>query len=343
MADYSAALLAALCRVMEVRIEPRTADVRLYHLGNNQLHAEAYRRALAEPGVVVLHDAVLHHFALGFFTEQQYVDEFAYNYGDWARGLARDLWVERSRSAADSKYFRYPMLKRVAERARAVIVHNAAAARTVHQHCPGARVFEIPHLLLRGPKVHTADVLAARQRLGVRPTDLLCGVFGFLRPSKRISTVLRACERVGLHLLLAGECPADLQRALTDVGRKSLTRRVPYTDAVEFETLARATDVCINLRFPTAGETSGIAIRFMGLAKTVLMTDSQEIASYPQSACLRILPGLAEAEHLATVLTWLREFQSAAREIGAEARRWVERHCDPHQVAEAYAAVLRDA
>ena len=38
--------------------------------------------------------------------------------------LAENLWSERARSAADRRYFEYPMLRRIVERSRAVIVHN---------------------------------------------------------------------------------------------------------------------------------------------------------------------------------------------------------------------------
>ena len=54
--------------------------------------------------------------------------------------LAAELWKGRAASGSDSRYFDYPMLKRVAERSRAVVVHNPAAARTVAEHAPGARI-----------------------------------------------------------------------------------------------------------------------------------------------------------------------------------------------------------
>ena len=138
VADYSAALLRALAPLGEVEVNARQADICLYHLGNNRLHAEIYQRALENPGVVVLHDAVLHHFLLGSLSEREYIAEFTYNYGAWSEDLARDLWRQRAGSAADPRYFRYPLLKRVAERSRAVIVHNPGAARMVAQHAPGA-------------------------------------------------------------------------------------------------------------------------------------------------------------------------------------------------------------
>ena len=86
VADYAETLRQALVRC-------GTWNVPVYHLGNNPLHADIYRQALASPGVVVLHDAVLHHFLLGTLGRERYIEEFVYNYGEWRRQLAEDLWA----------------------------------------------------------------------------------------------------------------------------------------------------------------------------------------------------------------------------------------------------------
>jgi hypothetical protein len=69
-----------------VEVNPARADVWLYHLGNNQLHRAIYRRALAKPGWFC--DAVLQHFSQ-LAHEQEYLDTFVYNYGEWHRGTAQ--------------------------------------------------------------------------------------------------------------------------------------------------------------------------------------------------------------------------------------------------------------
>ncbi|MEJ7607093.1 MAG: hypothetical protein WKF37_12720, partial [Bryobacteraceae bacterium] len=261
IADYAQALLKALKRHGQVDIAPERADVNLYHLGNNQFHREIYERALQEPGVIVLHDAVLHHFALGYFDRSRYMDEFVYNYGEWSRGLAASLWSSRGGSAADERYFRYGLLRRVVERSLAVVVHNPAAAEAVRLQSRQARVVEIPHLLEQ-PK-HRSDPQA------LRTSSLRAGVFGHLRESKRIMAVLRVMNRIssdGIELVLAGECGSrDLERALHHFLKGNHVRRLGFLHGDDFWRVAESSDVCINLRFPAAGETSGIMIRMMGI------------------------------------------------------------------------------
>ncbi len=189
VADYSAALLRALGgpgATGDVKVNDASADVCLYHLGNNRLHREIYRRALERPGVIVLHDAVLHHFLLGEL-ERDGVRRASSSTttAPGARSLARELWRRRARSASDPQYFRYPMLKRVVERSHAVVVHNPAAARMVLEHAPGAAVHEIPHLFEPPDWPDPVEVIRLRRELGLPPHVFL---FARVRTPARVQT-----------------------------------------------------------------------------------------------------------------------------------------------------------
>ena len=343
VADYAEALLRALRKHGEVAVDA-PGDVNLYHVGNNQLHAAIYDRALQEPGVVVLHDAVLQHFLLGRLTDAQYVDEFVFNYGEWLRDFGSQLWRERARSAADPRYFAWPMLKRIAEGARAVVVHNPAAAAIVSKHAPEARIVEIPHLFEAPELPHLADTLRFRDSLGLGPRTLLVGSFGHQRESKRLAVVLRAMERAweagaDARLLIAGAfASSDLERALA--GRLSDPRIIRTGYLADFWRYAAATDLCVNLRYPTAAETSGIAVRMMGIGKPVVFSDGEEIARIPGNACLRVEMGPLEEETLADYIVWLAGDPEIGREIGLRAAAHIAMHHVPDAVAKLYWEVL---
>ncbi len=313
VADYAATLLTALRKLGDVESEPpRGAAVNLYQLGNNQLHRDIYARALAEPGVVVLHDAVLQHFFLGSLTEQQYIDEFVYNYGEWTRDQAANLWRGRAASGADAEYFRYPMLRRIAEVSRAIVVHNPGATAMVKAHHAGANVVEIPHLFEPPP--------AAPAAAGPRPFTF--GIFGHLRESKRILPLLRAYTQVrkqseNIGLLVAGECVStDLARAMDPLLHQPGITRIGYTQEADFWHNAQSVDACVNLRYPAAGETSGIAIRLMGIGKPVLVTRAMETSRFPETACprrFRACPVHGFGKHCGCHRLWSGSSRSAWR------------------------------
>ena len=337
VADYSAALVEVLGKHCEVRVGDTEADVCLYHLGNNPLHAEIYRQALARPGVVVLHDAVLDHLLLGLLDRQAYIAEFVYNYGEFERGLAAELWDGRSRSGLDPRYFERALVRRIATVSRAVVVHNPAAARMVREHAPGARVVEIPHLVLR-------HLDTSAQATEAHPFQF--GVFGHLRGSKRIPAILRAFDRarnsgVVAGLLVAGDFVSkDLESALAPMLAAPGVTRMPYLPEAEFQALAAEADACICLRNPSAGETSGIAIRLMGIAKPVLVSAGEEVARFPENAIIRIDRGLAEEPQLVEYMMWLVEHPERARQIGARAAAYIAAHHAPDLVALRYFELL---
>jgi glycosyltransferase involved in cell wall biosynthesis len=334
VADYSAALLVELRRHGRVEVAPAHCDIALYHLGNNGLHAGIYGQAIARPGVAVLHDAVLQHFFLGQLSETEYIDEFVYNYGEWNRDLAQDLWRRRAGSGSDDRYFRFPMLRRIADRSLAVVVHNPAAAHTVKEHAPNARIVEIPHLFAAPPLPDAAATLRYREQLGVEPGVFLFGIFGYLRESKRLTAVLEAFAELHRQtprtaLLVAGEfVSTDLERAVEPMLRAPGVVRVPYLPEREFWLAASAADACINLRYPSAGESSGIAVRMMGIGKPVFLTDGLEIADLPEDACVRIPAGIAERDSLLHHMILLTSMARVARAIGLRGSAHIEAgHC----------------
>jgi glycosyltransferase involved in cell wall biosynthesis len=343
VADYAASLLAALRRRGTVQVAPKRAGVRLYHLGNNQLHREIYRRALAQPGIVVLHDAVLQHFFLGSLEPQEYVEEFVYNYGEWHRELAHSLWRGRASSGFTHHYYAYPMLRRIAEVSRAIVVHNPAAARLVREHAPRARVVEIPHLFAPPSPPDAAGVVRFRAALGLAPRAFLFAVFGYLRESKRILNIIRAFDIIHRELpqtalLVAGEFASrDLARAADPLlAARPGILRLGHLPESQFWLAAAACDACINLRDPAAGETSGIAVRLMGIGKAVLLTDGGESARFPETACFRIAPGVAETASLTDHSMVAASLPQTTREIGRRAAGHVHSFHSLDRVADIY-------
>lgn len=341
VADYAATLKAALQQLGKVTDVAEDADVHLYHLGNNPVHAEVYARALAKPGVVVLHDAVLHHFLLGTLSRERYISEWVYNYGEWRRDLGAELWRERSKAPFDPRYFRFSMLRRILERSLGVIVHNPGAAAIAASQ--GARnVSIIPHFCESSVATDLADAALFRKRLGIPQGVTLFGIFGYLREPKRVARCIQAFRR--LHaiqpqtaLLIAGECGSrDLDRILEIEVRHPAIRRLGYLNERDFLTAATAVDCCLNLRYPGVGETSGIAIRLMAFGKPVVLTDNTENSDFPASSVLRVTPDVAESAELFDHILLVTEFPAIGREIGNAARAHVRQHHALESVARKY-------
>jgi hypothetical protein len=112
--------------------------------------------------------------------------------------------------------------------------------------------------------------------------------------------------------------------------------------AADFWKYAAATDLCINLRYPSAGETSGIAISMMGIQKPVIFTAGPEISRFPENACLQVDLGPVEEDHLARLIKWVASDRSALAEIGSRAGAHILAEHNAERIAQRFWQALNE-
>ncbi len=358
IADYAAAILGPLEQMAEVETfeDPRTAgdlgrfDVLLYQMGNNHYHASIYECALEHPGVIVLHEANLHHLHAERTIKRgdwdAYVEGVAEDGGEEARAFAAR--VRRLEVGPD--YEGVPMLKRLLKQARGVIVHSdfvGEAVRAAGYAGPVERIWHGAWIDRNPTRMALGDVY--RSKLGLAPTTPLVGSFGFLKPYKRIAESLRALKRLvrlnpEVRMILCGEPhpELDLDNLIAGLGLAEHVRVLGYLSGEDFDHYMAACDVILNLRYPTVGESSGTLLRAFSLGKPVLVTDIGSFREYPDEICLKVPapPDVAEEDAIFEYLNLLVGRPAYARALGARARAWVERECPWEVVAGHYVEFL---
>ena len=168
---------------------------------------------------------------------------------------------------------------------------------------------------VRGPDLaHPAPGLAhPRSCLPRIEGSPLIGSFGNVNTSKRIPQLLEAFarlrrERPDARLLLVGAVSPgfDLDRRLQRLGLtgEGITREA-YVEEDRLWSLMAACDVCVNLRSPTMGETSGSVIRQLSLGKPVVVSDVGWFSELPDEVALKVPVDAAETETLQAALELL--------------------------------------
>ena len=97
----------------------------------------------------------------------------------------------------------------------------------------------------------------------------------------------------------------------------------------------------INLRYPSAGETSGTLIRLLGLGKAVVVSNTGAFAEIPDDCCAKIDLDATEEELLFAVLRALATDPELRRRMGENARRHIATHHSLEGSARAYADFVR--
>jgi len=355
IADYSAHLLPALAERIDVRVvrrgrtrPVRGTDLALYHVGNNpNAHGwivEALRR---RPGVVVLHDFVLHHLVAGLTIGRGdghgYLDAMEREGGVVGRLLGHGVLDKRIPPLWESRPEDYHLAGEVLGLATGLIVHSRHVEERARAAGYEGPVWRVPHPAWEVPAIEPC--VSETQS---RP---LIGSFGNLNASKRIPQLLEAFARLrrtrpGARLLLVGAVSPgfDLDRRLQRLGlsEEGITREA-YVEEDRLWALMAACDVCVNLRSPTMGETSGSVIRQLSLGRPVVVSDVGWFAELPDAVALKVPVGAGETEALHAALELLAREEGARRAMSAAALELVRREHDLGRVADLYAAALEQA
>lgn len=352
IADYSVDLLPHLLARADVRVLrlpdqpldpevaarylPETAArageagrIPLYHMGNNRYHAAIWELAMERPGVLVLHDLVLHHFLLDRTVGQgefaPYLAALEEDHGWIGAAAARPVrWGAFGRSAQ----FFLPANRTLLRRQRGVLVHGQWAAAVLREEDPELAVRVVPMGIPLPPPAERARGAAFRAAWRIPEGAPLLGSFGFQTPIKRTDVAIRALAEPGLaavHLLIAGELSpySNYQPLAEELG---VGKRVHVTGFLPFEQLdsaIAATDLCLNLRYPTAGETSASLLRILAVGRPVAVSDYADFGDLPEAIALHVPLGDGEMEALAAALRDRLAAPEVLAEMGRRARRFV--------------------
>ena len=348
IADYSSLLLPALRERIEVVVaEPGkrrpSADIALYHVGNDpDAHGWILDALEERPGVVVLHEVVLHHLIAGITIGRGdgrgYLDAMERELGVAGRLLGLGVLDNLLPLLWETQPERFPLTGSILDDAHGLIVHSGFVAQKARDAGYQGRLWRIPH-----PAWPMHDVTPASDVSG----DPLIGCFGFLNMNKRIPELLRAFaslrkKRPGARLLLAGAAGErfDLSRRLERLGLQDGITRLDYVPEERMWSLMAACDVLVNLRFPTMGETSGSVIRGLSLGKAMVVSDVGWFSELPDDVAVKVPVDEYEVPMLEAALGFAAEH---AATLGANARAYVAREHDLARVADAYATALEVA
>src|SRR5581483_9928669 len=134
VADYSALLLPALRERLDVVVAERgrrapAADVALYHVGNDpDAHGWIVDALRERPGVVVLHEFVLHHLVAGITigrgNGRGYLDAMERDLGVAGRLLGLGVLDNLLPLLWETQPERFPLAGAVLDHARGLVVHS---------------------------------------------------------------------------------------------------------------------------------------------------------------------------------------------------------------------------
>jgi glycosyltransferase involved in cell wall biosynthesis len=266
-------------------------DLVVYQLGNAGCHDFMWPYLFQYPGLVVLHDAHLHHARAASLLSRHRTKEYA------AELVFSHPEVPPERAAigvagfgGPISYF-WPMLRSVVLSARRVAVHNPIVAADLCETFDGPPVDVI--------RLGVADPLAtaglpnearaqSRARLSLAPDAFVVLAYGGITPEKRITSAIHAIAATRHHhhdlrLLTVGTGPGtyDPRTVARAAGVADRLTVAGYVSDEELPPCLLAADAALALRWPTARETSAAWVQCIAAGLPTVLTDLIHLAHIP--------------------------------------------------------------
>jgi len=325
-------------------------DMVLYHIGNNLYHEYIYKTLLKHPGIVVLHDFCCHHFLAAMTLDRAdtrgYIEEMEYNYGAKGASLAMKVATGEAERPWEPFALELPLNKKIIDNAKGIIVHSDFVYNRIRKENPKVPIVKINHHSTTATAQYE-DCNIHKKKLGLPQDKTIISSFGFATPSKRIEVILKAIgeikKRFPVYYVIAGDSSPyhDLHSTIKKLGLKDDVRITGYLNLDAFLKYMQASDICVQLRFPTQGETSGNACRILGMGKPLIVSNIGWFSELPNDACLKVTADRHEDEFLLKSLTNLIEDESLRKRLGKNARIYAQKNLSLQESSRAYADFIR--
>jgi glycosyltransferase involved in cell wall biosynthesis len=298
-------------------------DLIVYNLGNHfPFHGEIFRVAQKTPGLIVLHDIVMHHFFAAYYLERLksprlYTEAMERAYGERGRLVAETALTGKSpRLWETDEVAAFPLVEEAVRGALAVVTHSDFQREIVERQFAGpVRKIPLPYQPL------TSTGLRSRSELGLSEDQLLLVTIGHVNANKRIESVIRALAGIPeptqkFVYVVLGPSDSAYHRQLMETIRsnhlESRVRLLGYVDDDTLHSYVHHADICLNLRFPVFEGASASLIEEMWYGKSIIVTDTGFCSELPSDAVRKITPQHEEEELSRALLDLLSNSETRA-------------------------------
>ncbi len=323
-------------------------DIPIYQMGNSDFHAFIYNSLLKYPGITVLHDIYLHGFlwsqSIAKGNLKRYIAEFQYCYGDQGVNIANN--AIRTGSYPE---FSYPLNKRIVDKSLGIICHSEFGAIKVLAEQPNAICSVIPQPFTvhnDDYEIDNSEMEKLLQTWGVTNKYPILVSFGLISIHKRYNIILNVFKKLleiypHAFWVIIGQDNIDIKGTIKENG---LHNHVIITGYVSDECLTKIikiSDFCVNLRYPTAGETSRSVLQIMSQGKPVIVSNVGWFSEIPDNCSIKIDVNSSEVDLMLEYMKILSSNECLRIQIGKNALEYIKHEHDPKNAAKDYFTFIR--
>lgn len=278
-------------------------DCIVYNIGNQPYyHDYIYRCCLEHPGLVILHDFSLYYLFIGVHSQDGDILREIYNQTGISgihmiksaiKNINWDL-LECKRLASEM-----PLNQELLQSGNQFMVHSDYTYRKVIKTgCVKPEQVRKINLI---PSIDDGTEYMERDELfdkyNVPKDALILASFGFIGNTKLNHIVCKLVAKLSKELeqkicyVMVGEgnyTAAGESKSVDDYVDGKTIIKTGYTEIIEFNSFIKHSDIIINLRHPSMGETSSALIRILGLGKVCIISDEAWFSEIPGDCAIKL-------------------------------------------------------
>jgi len=228
-----------------------------------------------------------------------------------------------------------------------VVVHNQHAREILSQNFSREMLLTLAEVPLAGKIKNLVDKPSARRSLGIAEDTTLFCTFGMINLNKCLIELMEAWASSGLaedpsvRLCFVGggnhnwEIENKIEAWISKLPYPQQVTMTGYVEAAEYDLYLSASDVAVQLRRNSRGESSAALLDCMGAGLPTIINAHGSMAEMPDGTAFKLSDDFAVAE-LAEALAAAAVDSESRLAVGSNARDYVKAHHSPEHVAAAY-------
>jgi glycosyltransferase involved in cell wall biosynthesis len=185
------------------------------------------------------------------------------------------------------------------------------------------------------------------KKMGISNKFPIVTSFGYISAHKRYDMILSVFKNIleiypNAVFIIVGQDNIGLSNIIHEL---ELDKHVVITGFIHEDNLVEIltiSDFCINLRYPTAGETSRSVLQIMSYGKPVVVSNVGWFSELPNKSCLKLEMDSYQNTVLLDFFKLLTNEKTIRDSIGKNARDYVKKYHDPSFAAKMYYQFIKD-
>jgi glycosyltransferase involved in cell wall biosynthesis len=264
----------------------------VFQVGNSEFHIYMFPFIQKYRGIIELHDFNLHGVVQDMYWKNGNLNKYQQILNEDSEVPEISNYLEQLKSGGTitTNPYEYQVNGFVTHYSNTVIVHSNWAKMELLKRNIGIKTDVVFH--------YSASIVRS-STASSKDNNCTCVIscFGIIAETKRAYQIVKALEKVSkdgyeFKFYFVGENILHEKKSFEEEIEKSgLGSKVVitgYASMDDFEKYMQQTDICLNLRYPYNGESSGTLARMLGMGKCIIVNNIGSFSEVPDCACYKI-------------------------------------------------------